>query len=68
MYLYMYFCFNYNRGDILEQLNPPFVNDSVPVTHSTPSDIVLSSTSSQLLIYFYTDVASQADGFEIDYW
>lgn len=31
-------------------------------------DIILSSTSSQILIYFYTDVAVGADGFEFDYW
>lgn len=32
------------------------------------SAIVLSSTGPQILVYFYTDVAAEADGFEIDYW
>ena len=31
-------------------------------------NIVLSSTGSHVLVYFYSDAAVEADGFEIDYW
>lgn len=57
------------RGDIVEQQVPPIAgNDSVPSSDQAPPGIVLSSTSSQLLVYFYTDLAAHADGFEIEYW
>lgn len=49
-------------------MNPTTVNDSVPFPDQEIPGIVLSSTGSQILVYFYTDLAAEADGFEIDYW
>ena len=51
----------------MEQMEPATTNDSLPLTDQI-SGIVLSSTGPQILVYFYTDLAAEADGFEIDYW
>lgn len=59
---------NYCRGDIVKQLDPSGSNGSIPFQVDEAMSIVLSSTGPQLLIYFYTDAAAEADGFEIDYW
>ena len=44
------------------------VNSSIPFQNPEPMSFVLSSTGPQLLVYFYTDMGTEADGFEIDYW
>ena len=52
----------------MEQIGPATSNDSLPLPDQALSGIILSSTGPQILVYFYTDIGAQADGFEIDYW
>lgn len=59
---------NHCRGDIIEQMEPATTNESLPLLDQAVSGIILSSTGPQILVYFYTDLAAEADGFEIDYW
>ena len=59
---------HYCRGNVIEQMDPTIVNSSIPFQNPQPTSFVLSSTGPQLLVYFYTDMGTEADGFEIDYW
>lgn len=52
----------------MEQIEPIATNDSAPLSDQPVSSIVLSSTGPQILVYFYTDLSAEEDGFEIDYW
>lgn len=56
---------HYCRGNVVEPMDP---NSTTPFLYPQPLSFVLSSTGPQLLIYFYTDMGTEADGFEIDYW
>lgn len=49
-------------------MEPVATNDSLSLLDQVVSGIVLSSTGPQILVYFYTDLAAEADGFEIEYW
>ncbi len=47
----------------------PFLLPSLPPFFlQAPLEVAISSTGPQLLLYFYTDVRKEADGFEISYW
>ena len=42
--------------------------EPVPVQYQGPREITLSSSGSQMLLYFYTDAGAERPGFEIAYW